>query len=325
MNPAAGAVVAILSVAGLIALDLRYWWVEPCVPSAPTRSDTITVGLGKSPALPPSGRRPYDARLGYEQPDALVNRIEQLHFAQATPFETLLTRQPAAGQRVLSPLIAKLVRQEMIGMVENGTGQRLRDGIRLPGGRVLPIGGKTGTGDNRFHESEISGKPLGSRVVNRTAAFVFFIGDRFYGTVLAFVADRSAAHYQFTSALAVQILKDLEPRLLPLVAAPPRPLSGPEQNFVSYNTFTTALLTCQDLHAAVAGAVVRALHGEGQHSPVPRHLHGAVLGHLSLNLARALDLVRVNAFQRDGIQAGSGNRVILPIESGSVINVVGVA
>ena len=114
MNPAAGAVVAILSVAGLIALDLRYWWVEPCVPSAPTRSDTITVGLGKSPALPPSGRRPYDARLGYEQPDALVNRIEQLHFAQATPFETLLTRQPAAGQRVLSPLIAKLVRQQMM-------------------------------------------------------------------------------------------------------------------------------------------------------------------------------------------------------------------
>ena len=123
-----------------------------------------------------------------------VVRIEQLHFAQATPFETLLTRQPAAGQRVASPLITKLVRQEMIGVVENGTGRRLRGGIRLPGGRVLPIGGKTGTGDNRSHEFEISGKPLGSRVVNRTAAFVFFIGDRFYGTVLAFVADRSAVH-----------------------------------------------------------------------------------------------------------------------------------
>lgn len=98
-------------------------------------------------------------------------------------------------------------------MVENGTGRRLRGGIRLRGGGVLPIGGKTGTGDNRFHEFEISGKPLRSRVVNRKAAFVFFIGDRFYGTVLAFLADRSAAHYQFTSALTVQILKDLEPCL----------------------------------------------------------------------------------------------------------------
>ena len=120
---------------------------------------------------------------------------------------------------MLSPLIAKLVRQEMIGRVENGTGRRLRGGIRLPGGRVLPTSGKD-TGDTRFHEFGIAGKPLGSRVVNRTAASVFFIGDRFYGTVLAFVADRSAAHYQFTSALAVQILKDREPRLLPPLAAP---------------------------------------------------------------------------------------------------------
>jgi hypothetical protein len=35
---------------------------------------------------------------------------------------------------VLSPLIAKLVRQEMIGVVKNGTGRRLRAGFRLPGG-----------------------------------------------------------------------------------------------------------------------------------------------------------------------------------------------
>jgi hypothetical protein len=33
---------------------------------------------------------------------------------------------------------------------------------------------------------------LGSRVVNRTAAFVFFISDRFYGTVLAFVPGKAA-------------------------------------------------------------------------------------------------------------------------------------
>jgi len=143
-----------------------------------------------------------------------VVRIEQLHIAQATPFETLLTRQPAAGQRVLSPLIAKLV----------------------------------AAGDDR--SGSAARRPSSP---NRRK-------------------DRR-----------------------------------PEQNFVSYGTFATALLTCQDLHAAVVGAVVRALHGEGQHFPVPRHLHGAVLGHLSLNLARALDLVRVNAFQRDGIQAGSGN------------------
>jgi hypothetical protein len=40
-------------------------------------------------------------------------------------------------------------------------------------------------------------------VENRTAVFVFFIGDRLYGTVLAFVS------------LAARILKDVEPQLLP--------------------------------------------------------------------------------------------------------------
>jgi cell division protein FtsI/penicillin-binding protein 2 len=133
----------------------------------------------------------------------------------------VLDRQPREGQQVLSPVIAKLVRQEMVGVVENGTGRRARGGIRLRDGVVLPIGGKTGTGDNRFREFGARGEPLGSRAVNRTAAFVFFIGDRFFGTVLAFVPDQAAANYAFTSALAVQILKDLEPRLMPLLTAQP--------------------------------------------------------------------------------------------------------
>ncbi|HEY3827367.1 MAG TPA: transglycosylase domain-containing protein [Bryobacteraceae bacterium] len=144
-------------------------------------------------------------------------RIQQLEFAQATPFETTLTRAPNAGQRVLSPVIAKLVRKEMIGVVENGTGARARGGIRLPDGATLSIGGKTGTGDNRLQEFGPHGSMIGSKVVSRTAAFVFFIGDRFYGTVLAFVPGKAAGNYNFTSALAVQVLKDLEPRLLPLL------------------------------------------------------------------------------------------------------------
>ena len=145
--------------------------------------------------------------------------VQQLHFAQGTPAEVVLQRQTGGGAQVVSPVIAKLVRQEMIGVVENGTGRRARGGIKLPGGAMLAIGGKTGTGDNRFQEFGAHGWLLGSHVVNRTAAFVFFIGDRFYGTILAFVPGKAAANYKFTSALAVQVLKDLEPRLLPLLAA----------------------------------------------------------------------------------------------------------
>ncbi len=143
--------------------------------------------------------------------------IEQLHFGAGTPFETILARQLPPGRRLLIPVIAQLVRQEMIGVVQNGTGRRLQGGIKMPNGAVIPVGGKTGTGDNEFRVYGTHGGLVGSRVVNRTAAFTFFIGNRYFGTVLAFVPGKSADDYGFTSALAVQVLKDLTPELLPLV------------------------------------------------------------------------------------------------------------
>ena len=53
--------------------------------------------------------------------------------------------------------------------------------------------------------------------MNRAATFAFYIGDRFYGVVTAFVPGEKAAAYDFTSALPVQILKELQPALLPLI------------------------------------------------------------------------------------------------------------
>ena len=143
--------------------------------------------------------------------------IERLHFGEGTPFETILTRRLRPGRQVLNPVIARLVRQEMRGVVQNGTGRRLQGGLKAPDGAVIPVGGKTGTGDNEFRVYGTHGGLLGSRVVNRTAAFTFFIGDRFFGTILAFVPGKKADDYRFTSALAVQVLKDLTPDLLPLV------------------------------------------------------------------------------------------------------------
>lgn len=143
--------------------------------------------------------------------------IERLHFAAGTPVETILARRLTPGEQLLSPAIARLVRREMIGVVENGTGRLIHGGIKLPDGRVIPVGGKTGTGDNQFRVYGARGEVLGSRAVNRTAAFAFFIGDRFFGTILAFVPGKEAADYKFTSALAVQILKDLTPIFGPMI------------------------------------------------------------------------------------------------------------
>jgi membrane peptidoglycan carboxypeptidase len=144
-------------------------------------------------------------------------KIERLHFGAGTPTETVMAHQIAPGRQVIAPEIAALVRQQLIGVVENGTGRRAHGGIAMPGGRVIPVGGKTGTGDNRLESFSANGRVIGDKVVSRTATFVFMIGDRFYGTVVAFVPGSKAASYKFTSALAVQIFRDLAPQLKPLL------------------------------------------------------------------------------------------------------------
>jgi hypothetical protein len=81
----------------------------------------------------------------------------------------------------------------------------------------VPVGGKTGTGDHRFDVHGKGGVLISSRVVNRTATLVFFIGDRYFGTMMAYVHEPHAAKYKFTSAMPSQLLKALSPTLLPLL------------------------------------------------------------------------------------------------------------
>ncbi len=147
-------------------------------------------------------------------------RIQNMRFAADTPFETDLSLSPQAPERVLAPEVAATVRQALLGVVEHGTAQRARDAFRGADGQVIPLGGKTGTGDNRFERFASGGRLIESRVVDRTATFVFFIGDRFFGTITAYVPGAEAARYHFTSALAVQLLKDLAPVLEPLLGSP---------------------------------------------------------------------------------------------------------
>jgi len=92
----------------------------------------------------------------------------------------------------------------------------------LSGGPLI-VGGKTGTGDNRFDTFRNGRQLSSSRVVDRTATFVFFLGDRYYGTVTAYVSGAAAARYKFTSALAVQLLKSMAPQLQPLIDKQPAP------------------------------------------------------------------------------------------------------
>jgi hypothetical protein len=46
---------------------------------------------------------------------------------------------------------------------------------------------------------------------------VFNIGERFFGSMTAYVHGPDAAHYDFTSALPVQLLVTLAPTLMPMI------------------------------------------------------------------------------------------------------------
>jgi membrane peptidoglycan carboxypeptidase len=137
-------------------------------------------------------------------------RVETIRFGAHTPYDTTLARR-TRGRSVLEPAVAALVRRELVGVVEGGTGRRLKGGVAIDRGVTLPVGGKTGTGDNRFERG------AASRVINRTSTFAFTIGDRFFGTIVAYVPGPAAAQYHFTSALPVQLLKHLLPVLRPLL------------------------------------------------------------------------------------------------------------
>jgi membrane peptidoglycan carboxypeptidase len=161
-------------------------------------------------------------------------RIEELHFAEGTPYETVMAPRPVRAERVMPVAVARLLRQELLGVVEHGTARRAFQSVKLADGKVVPVGGKTGTGDNRLEIYHRPGRLAGSRVMNRTAAFVFTIGDRFFGTVIAYVPGQEAASHRFTSSLPVQMFKVLAPSIRPLLeeeaGGGPIPLSGSSAN-----------------------------------------------------------------------------------------------
>ncbi|MGD9614011.1 MAG: transglycosylase domain-containing protein [Alphaproteobacteria bacterium] len=145
-----------------------------------------------------------------------IASIEKLRFAADTPYETNLglAVQP---ERVMPAAVAETLRRALTSVATNGTARRINGVFTGADGKPLVVGGKTGTGDNRHQRYSSSGALISSTAVNRTATFVFFIGDRFFGTVTAFVDGEDADRFSFTSALATQLLKVLEPELRPLI------------------------------------------------------------------------------------------------------------
>jgi membrane peptidoglycan carboxypeptidase len=162
--------------------------------------------------------------------------VERLRFAAGTPYES--TFEPptsgTGGETVLEPAVARVTRRVLTDVVETGTAARLKGAFTDSTGAPVWLGGKTGTGDNRFQTYGRGRRLVGSRSVSRTATFTFCLGDRYYGVITSAVLGPEAARYRFTSALPLAVMKilvpsfeqELKPRGAPdgiqLVAAPPR-------------------------------------------------------------------------------------------------------
>jgi len=123
----------------------------------------------------------------------------------------------------MEPEVAHALRGALADVVDNGTARRVAGAFKTASGKKIVAGGKTGSGDNRVKSFGRGGWLKSSRVVNRTATFTFYIGDRYFGVLTAFVPGKEAARYEFTSALAVSILRLLAPDINARMAgeAPP--------------------------------------------------------------------------------------------------------
>lgn len=143
-------------------------------------------------------------------------------------------RVAGPSRRVMPQEVADVALEAMQGVVQKGTARRIGT-LTLDDGRVLNIGGKTGTGDNRDKVFAKGGGLRSSDVKNRTATFVFEIDDpvsgkRFFGTILAYVEGPAAARHKFTSAVPTQIKKNflqiLRPYLNEVCGATPAPVAS---------------------------------------------------------------------------------------------------
>lgn len=196
-------------------LDIHQRWVRLGYPF-----DSMVPSLGS--ALGSSGDRPAAlAELigiiqndGYRLPTV---RINQLHFAADTPYEVVLQNQQDKAEPVMRREVAQALKAALGNVVQNGTARRLRGIFTDEQGQELPIGGKTGTGDNRIVTQMDQGKKVATTAMNRTATFVFYLGDSYFGTLTAFVPGSKSDDFSFTSALPLQVMKGMMPILAPYV------------------------------------------------------------------------------------------------------------
>lgn len=153
--------------------------------------------------------------------------VPEIRFGDGSPYQTIFADSAATGARVMRAAVAHTLRALLAQVVDRGTAMRLRGVFTAADGTPIPIGGKTGSGDNRLVRMGRNGRVLGSQATSRTAAFAFYIGARHFGVVTAAVLGKGAGDYSFTSALPLELVKDLAPAIQQhLVSSDPADAAG---------------------------------------------------------------------------------------------------
>lgn len=145
---------------------------------------------------------------GMRRPTRLLTRLQ---FAHGTPYETVFAPNANEGERVMDATVARALRQALVSVVTAGTAQRAKGIFVGPDRKPVIVGGKTGSGDNELITVSRNRHKRAVQTTNRTATFVFYIGERYYGVLLAYVPGHEASAYRFTSALPVSVLKLIAP------------------------------------------------------------------------------------------------------------------
>ena len=155
---------------------------------------------------------------GWRRPSVL---IDELRFADSTPYHSVFRAEPQRGERVMHPAVAYALRGVLAEVVEYGTARRLKAAINGPDGAPAQVGGKTGTDSGDSHPEVFArGRELAaSPSLDRTASFAFYVGDRYFGVITASVEGSEAAEYRFTSELPLAVLRLLAPLIEQRLAA----------------------------------------------------------------------------------------------------------
>ena len=151
---------------------------------------------------------------GKRLPNAEFTRVS---LGKDTPYERNYTFAPDRTETVLDPQIAAIVKENLENVVQNGTGRRAKKAITFSNGLSWPVGGKTGTGDNRIEYMDEHGRVTISTARNRTATFVFTFGDKYYGSIVAYAPGEESEKEDFTSSLPVQAFKQIMGEITPIL------------------------------------------------------------------------------------------------------------